>query len=537
MRKCQSGIIAIALALAVAACGGSKAQSNGKQAGNDAGSSKSYAVLRWGTYAFGSKLEWRKEPGAAVVGVETLAVQGLVTFEPNGKLKPALASSIENPNPTTYVYHIRSGVKFSNGRPLTVADVVYSLDLNLGKESATRTYWEDVSSVSAGGEHAVVVKLKRPNALWPDYLAATDQIVEKAAVEKAGGEKVLGTPSGLPVGTGPWKIDSFTPEVGVKLSRNPYWNGPPQPASRIEVIDFKTEAAEALALRSGAIDGASYFSTPKLFQDIPGARLLTTPGYSLTFAALNTTAAPFNDVHVRRAVAYAANVEGMLKAAFPPGLATETSTYAARASFVDLGSSSEVDKALEALPKYEFDLAAAKRELAQSAYPHGFTTTLQVSQGDSTELDIAEIMVADLAKIGIKVKLHEFAASEYPGLFSGKFAMWLQNYGSTYPDPDALLTVMLAPSNISPPGSGLNGARYDSTEVGKLLTKQREALNPSDRLSLISTLLKVAGREVPYVPLLTPAENVALSDKYVFPTFTQWTIYFDSFALHVRLAE
>jgi peptide/nickel transport system substrate-binding protein len=537
MRKCLYGAVALVLALVVAGCGASKGQSQNTASNGGAGSSKSYAELRWGTYSFGSKLEWRKELGVAVASIEGLAVRGLVAYEPNGKLKLDLASSIENPNATTYVYHLRSGVKFSDGRTLTAADVVYSMNLNLGKESAVRAYWEDVSSVSAHGDLTVVVKLKRPNALWPEYLATTDQIVEKAAAEKVGGEKVLGTPSGVPIGTGPWKIDSFTPDVGVTLSRNPYWTGPPQPAAKIDIVDFKTEAAEALALRSGAIDGACFYSTPKLFLNIPGVRELTAPGLSLTMVEMNTTTPPFNNVHVRRAIAYAADVKGMIKALFPAGYASEDTTYAPRASFTGIGSANQISEMLGMLPKYSFDLVAAKRELSKSAYPHGFTTTLQVGAGDSVELGVAEVLVSDLAKIGITVDIHQFTSNEFPNMFAGKFTMWLQNYTSVYSDPEAVFSLMLSPSQINPPGSGLNGARFNNAEVTKLLTAQREALNPAARLRLIGKLLRIAGAEAPYVALLTPDAYTALSDKYVYPAFSSWTNLYGSFAMDVKLAK
>jgi peptide/nickel transport system substrate-binding protein len=536
MRKRVGGCAALVLVMAlVAACGGGKAQT-GKSV-SQTGSSRPYPELRWGVSAFGSKLELRKELSVAISSIEGLAVQGLEAFEPDGKLKPELASSTEQPNPTTYVYHLKAGVKFSDGKPLTVADVIYSLKLDLGSESAVKGYWENVSSVSAQGSSAVVVKLKRPNALWPEYLALTDQIVEQEAAEEAGGEKTLGTENNLPVSTGPWKIDSFTPEVGVKLSRNPYWSGPRQGADKIDVSVFKTEASEALALRSDAIDGASFYSAPKLFLNIPGVRELTAPGVSLEFLEMNTTAKPFDNVYVRRAIGYAANVKGMLRAMFPPGFATEETTFASRESFANLGSPAEVNAMLDSLPKYEFDLTAAKRELAKSPYPHGFSTTLQVAAGSPVELGLGEILASDLAKVGITVKIHEFTASEYPDLFAGKYAIWLQGYASNYPDPESMFSLLLSPSQIDPPGSGLNGSRYRNDEVAKLLIEQREKLNPAQRLQVIGRLLKVAGKDEPYAILFTPAESIALSDRYVFPTFSPWTNLYGPFAAGVRLAK
>ncbi len=114
------------------------------------------------------------------VQIESLVVQGLVEPEPSGKLKLGLASSVEHPNPTTYIYNIRKNVKFSDGRLLTAADVVYSLDQNIAnKESGMKSFWVDVASISSRGNSTVVMKLKQPNPVWPDIIASSGQVYEK----------------------------------------------------------------------------------------------------------------------------------------------------------------------------------------------------------------------------------------------------------------------------------------------------------------------------------------------------------------------
>lgn len=186
MKKHLCAIVAIALSLAIAACGGGGSQSSSKTAGGGTGSSKSYAVLHWGVPIFPSPIYGVDNGYYQADLIEQLAVQNLQEFEPSGKVKLGLASSVEHPDATTYVYNLRSGVKFSDGTPLTVADVVFSLDHNInGKESAVKLQWQDVASVSAKGSSAVVVKLKRPNAAWPQIMAFTSQIIEKAAAERS----------------------------------------------------------------------------------------------------------------------------------------------------------------------------------------------------------------------------------------------------------------------------------------------------------------------------------------------------------------
>src|ERR1700733_11877189 len=337
MRKYLCVGLVLLLAVGVAACGGSggKGQESNSASSGGAGSSKQYAELRWGSTPFPGPINLNNNLWAQVGSIESLAVQSLVELEPDGKVKPGLASSIEHPNPTTYIYNFRHGVKFSDGTPLTVADVVFSLERNvIGKESEVKSFWEDVSSVSAHGSSAVVVKLKRPNAVWPSIMSVTSQIVEKAEAERVG-EKALGTAGHLPIGTGPWKLDSFKPEVSVQLSRNPYWTGPPQPASKITISLFKDEASLALAMRSGSIDGTFNYLSPKLFASIPGAGQSTAPGTDLLMLEINTKRPPFNDVHVHRAISYATDVPAIIKALYP-GTATEDVTISPASLFADL---------------------------------------------------------------------------------------------------------------------------------------------------------------------------------------------------------
>lgn len=534
MRKCLRIGVAFVLTIIIAGCGSqaSKVASSG-----GTGSSKSYPELRWGITVTLTDVEFRKNIGNPSATLEHLVVQSLVEFEADGKVKLGLAKSVEQPNPTTYIYKLKPGVRFSDGKLMTAADVVYSLDLNEGKESQTKTYWEDVSSVSSRGSSTVVVKLKRPNVLWPEYMAETGEVIEKAAAEKVG-EKTLGTPNGLPIGTGPWKFDSFKPEVSVTYSRNPYWSGPPQPAAKITISSFSTEASLALAMRSGAIDGMYQFVNPKLFVNLPNTRILKAPSPEVEFVAMNTQVAPFSDVHVRRAVGYAADVEGMLKAFFPGGGYAEASRTIAPADLFDnIGSASQAREALAALPKYEFNLAAARRELAKSAYPHGFTTTIRVPPGQAIALGVAQVLAADLAKIGIIVKVNEFKVDEYPAIFAGKLAMMVEGYPAFYPDPEAQLSLMLPSSQINPPGSGVNLARFRDAEVDRLMAEQRETSDASSRLKLLDRLANIVAEKVPYRPLYSIDALAGVSDKFVYPTFSQWSILFTPWAMDVRLAS
>ncbi|HEV7941636.1 MAG TPA: ABC transporter substrate-binding protein [Solirubrobacteraceae bacterium] len=524
----------LALIIVLGGCGGKGQASNAASGGS--GSAKPYAELRWGVTPFPGPINLNNNLWAQVGSIESLAVQSLVELEPDGKIKPGLASSIEHPNATTYVYNIRPGVKFSDGKPLTVADVVFSLQRNVtGKESEVKSFWEGVSSIAAQGKSAVVIKLKRPNAVWPSIVSVSSQIIEKAQAEMVG-EKALGTAGHLPIGTGPWKLDSFKPEVNVQLSRNPYWTGPQPPASKITVDLFKEESQIALALRSGEIDGTFNYLSPKLFGDIQGVRQSTAPGTNLLMLEINTKRPPFNDVHVRRAIAYATDVPAIIKALYP-GAATEDVTISPASLFADLGTSSQVGEMLGNLPKYDLDLAAAKRELAKSPYPHGFTMKVQALSADTIEVDVAQIVAADLAKIGIKATVQGIPLDENSNMYGNKVSVWVNEYYAFYPDSEGLIGSLLPPSQIRPPGSGLNVAAYRNAEVDKLLPEELETTDPTQRLKLLGKMLGIEGAEVPYRPLYTHDAFLALSEKLVFPTFSAWSSVYTPWAIDVKPAQ
>ena len=534
MRKYAYGGLALVVALAVTACGGS-GQTARTLGGT--GSSKPYPELRWGSLTFPGVLDWPRSPNGQELAVESLAVNNLMEFAPDGKVKPGLASSVEHPSATTYVYHLRS-VKFSDGKPMTAADVVFSLERNITlKEAWLKPYWEDVASIAAPSSSTVVVKLKQPTAVFEDIVAFSGEVVEKASTEKLS-EKEIGTPGHLLIGTGPWKFDSYQPEASVELSRNRYWTGEPVTAQKITVDLFKSEASMALAMRSHGIDGAMGYLSPKIFGKLPETRELTAPGITVDFASANTVLPPFNDVHVRRALAYATNAAGMIKAFYPPGTATQDSSIVPDSLFANLGSQSQVGEVLGAVPKYEFNLAKAKQELAKSAYPHGFSTEVEVEAASSGLIAAAEIISADLAKIGIDAKVKEVQGTEVASvMLGGKSKIQLNEIGAVYPDPEGIMSLILSPSQISPPGGGINTSNYKSPKFDRLLAEQIEVTEPSKRLGMIGQMLATEGEDAPLWPLYTHLTFGVLSDKYAISGFSWWSMLWDPWALNIKLAS
>jgi peptide/nickel transport system substrate-binding protein len=530
MKKFTAVGAVLTLAFVLAACGGGSSGSSGATS-SATGSSEPFPVLHWTSTPI-QRADVVTGFSFGTFSLVAPVTQGLMSYDKEGKVIPGLASSVDNPDPTTYIYHLKQGIKFSDGKPLTVEDVVFSLMRNLGKESQSASNFEDVASIKAQGSDAVVIKLKEADVTWPNVPAFCGQILEKAAALKGGIEK-LGTPANLPIGTGPYKFTDFNPQTGATLDLNPYWKGQKQTAQEVQVKILKEDSQIALAMRSGEADGSSWPVSERAYAS-SGAQIVTTPGVNQMALSMNTLVAPFNDIHVRKAIAYATDRKGMIEAIFE-GKAELSQTLTPISLYGSIAPAAEVEKTFGSLPNYEFDLAAAKAEMAKSKYPEGFSTTFVA---EPTAVKVAQALAPDLAKIGIKMKVEQVTEAAYIEYLFGprdKLGLTMGYYGAVYPDPSSLMNFWLSPSQAKL--NGLNSANYKSAEMAKLLSEQSKATNGDERLQLINSAFQLMKEEVPYVPLFAPQQFIVVSPKFVFEDYSPWTLSFTPWPLLVKKAS
>jgi peptide/nickel transport system substrate-binding protein len=528
MNKYLATGAALALTLAVAACGGGSGNDNTSAAGSPA-TSEPIGELSWSSLPI-RRADVQTSFDHATASIVSPVVQGLVTYDVDGKVIPALASSVKQRDDVTYAYRLRDGITFSDGTPLTMKDVVWSLNRNFAKDANTSANYTNVKSVKAEGDE-VVFKLKQPDVAFPNLPAFSGQIIQKAAAERGGVEKI-GTPSNLPVGTGPYMFESFSPDTGAVLVANPHWYGEKPSVQKVTIKFLKDDSALALAMRSGDVDGAFFFNNPRLFK-FPGVKLIEGPGASQMTLSLNTIVPPFDDVHVRKAIAYATDREGLLAAALG-GSGKVAETLTPPSLYANIAPVDEVNAKFDALPRYDYDIEAAKAELAKSRYPDGFTTTFPA---DPESVKVAQGLAPDLAKIGIKLNIDEISTNDYLALLYGprdKIGMLMGFYGATYPDPSGLMTWWLSPEQARV--NGLNSANWKNAEVGRLLSEQSQAEDGAERLQLITEVFKYMKEEVPYVPLFAPDEYMVIGDDYTMAEYSPWLRSFTPWPTQVRKA-
>ena len=326
--------------------------------------------------------------------------QGLVQVNPSGPgFLPLLADHWSvSTDKLTYTFHIRQGVKFSNGKPLTSADVLYSL---------TRTEKPSISllnflvaktaSMTAPSPSSFVITLKSP---WPSLLA--DLASPNGAIYPAGAFTNATAKSFFnvhPIGTGPFVLTSSVPNTSYVVTRNKYyWNKADYPhLSSITFQIVTDDTARATAVLGGRADVADSPPANEVasFKSNSSVRVVTTPYSIVELLALNTTKAPMNNIKVREAISLAMNRSAIVQSGLF-GYGTPATTFIVgppKNTFQNPG-----------LNLYPFDLAKAKQLMKQSGVATPLTIPFEVSTGTAQDA-ILNIAQADLAQIGIHLQV------------------------------------------------------------------------------------------------------------------------------------
>ena len=453
----------------------------------------------------------------------------LMKIGSGNQLEPWLAQSVDEQSPTVYVYHLRHGVTFWDGDPMTSADVVNTLEFYSQPGSTLASYYTALKSVTASGPDTVVVTLKQPDAAWPYTAAIGGGIFEKKFQQEHGSQ--MGHPGVGVMATGPYEIKSFDPTTGLELSANPHYWGGAVPVRQISVRFFATDTSMALAYRAGEIDVA-FPQSAQQFESPCGCHVLSAATDSSAGIAMNVNIAPWNNIHVRRAVAYAVDRPAEIAASGDPS--TPDTTTLAPTELEELGSPAQVNALVNALPNYPYNLASAKAELAKSPYPHGFTATTYTLQFGVYTPE-TEVVAAQLAKIGLKLTIKELTFDGWIAKWSGPrtTGFWVvTNLTGTGPDPDSDARWMLTEGSGTDSG-GADIAGYNSPVVNQLVDAADGTQDKAKRLALYGQALKIVASDVPYVMLYTHSSDLALSAKFRWPGFNQY-FYTSPWALSLR---
>jgi peptide/nickel transport system substrate-binding protein len=480
------------LAAILSACGGA----------NNTASSSSASTGASGTPKKGGTLKVATQAPSAAVNPLTVADSGglamvnqtgeFLAFDNNLKqmLQPMLALSWKpNSDATVWTFKLRPGVTFHNGQPMTADDVVYSWTEYSNPKNASSALSAIggvflPSGVKKVDSMTVAFHLEAPNGNFP-YLVSSDSYGAVIVPKGTDFNKWQSTF----VGTGAFKLKSYTQNVGAQFVPNPsHWGGGPYLDST-NFTFYTSQPPQILALQGGQVDVITQFV-------VQGAQgLLNNPSYTIITLkssnhrelSMRTDQAPFTDPRVRQAVALTMDRPGMVAALLAgKGQLGNDSVFAPVFPSTDTS-----------IPQRKQDIAKAKQLLAAAGHPNGFSTSL-VSEIYQEMPALAQVMKANLAKAGINASLKVETQTQYYGKSTVGNSDWLDSTMSLVDYGNRGVPNVFLSSTLTSTGTW-NAARFKNPTYDKLVKQYVAASDLQTQKQLAGQIQTLLLQETPVV--------------------------------------
>jgi len=427
---------------------------------------------------------------------------GLVGLNEKLEVVPDIAERWDvSDDGTVYTFHLRPGVTFHDGKPVTARDVKYSIERSCDPATGSRTaslYLDDivgakdklegkateVRGVRVIDDHTVEIVIDAPKAYFLSKLTYhTAFVVDKANVESGSNW------TDWPNGTGPFKLKVKTPERIVLVKNPGYYGG----EIALEEVTYQIilggssmtlyEQDQLDVVEVGPADVERVLDPASPLN----RELVVVPALDVWYVGFDTQQKPFDDVKVRQAFALATNRRGIVDVMFkkmrheargilPPGMPG-------------------YNESLEGLP---FDPQKARDTLAASSYggPDSLPPIVFTISGSGGTNPLAEALV-DMYKeyLGVEVQLQQVEQGFFDGLHEHKYQMFMLGWIADYPDPQNFLDILFHS------GTEGNNSRYANPSVDDLLEKARVEPDPARRMALYQQAEEIIVREAPWVPL------------------------------------
>jgi len=420
--------------------------------------------------------------------IDGLLFDDLLTRDDHLNVQPQLAERWEIPDPRTYVFHLRRGVKFHDGRALTSQDVKWTFDSLLqGKIHSTKSAaYQYVDHIEASDDYTVVFHLKEPFAtlLWN----LSDGAI--GIVPFGSGEEM----AAHPIGSGPFRFVSAEQDKEVILERNDDYWGEKAHLQRVRFAVVPDTTTRALELRKGSADVAISALTGDLVVALarePNLEVLRGPGTILSYLALNVRDPILKDVRVRQALAYAID-RG-------PIIHYLLHDFARPAYSILPPESWAYDPDI---PHYAYDPERARRLLDQAGYPAAggarFHLTMKTSTEEGTRL-LAAVLQQQLREVGVALDIRTFEfATFFADVTRGAYQVHSLRWVGGNENPD-IFEYVFHSSKFSPHGA--NRTFYANPRVDVLIDQARSEPNEKTRKVLYSEIQEVLAEDLPYIDL------------------------------------
>jgi peptide/nickel transport system substrate-binding protein len=517
-RVSRRGFLGGTLATGALAAAGCSSSSSSAKPGSSAGASLD--SLTWSFDQVATNLDPIKAGDLPSEAAISSSVQGLVVYNAAGVIEPYLAESWSHPDPVTWVFNIRPGVRFWDGSVMTMEDVLYSINrLIHGNGTIFGGLFGTVTSVKQTGAMQLTITLSSPN---PEFLGLANFLFVGQKAYTEAHNSSLGTPGSLGMFTGPYILDGYVPNESVTLTKfDGYW-GQKGVAKKVTFQFITDDNTRRLALESGQLDGG--FNVPPTdiasWRQLSNTNVVVKPNLQIGYLSMDVKQSPWSDVHVRRAVAHCVDQAGIVKSIMG-GVPTAATSITPPGEWAPVGlSANEALASYQKFQAYPFDVSMAAAELKQSAFPHGFTAKFPVPPTPPYLSSIAQSIAQNLKQIGITLNIVSVQENEYEaGFFTNKNNTGIQilENGPTVDDPSDFPSIMLGSASIV--DGGWNTANYVNPRVQQLIAQESAAAKPADRVAPIMEMLDIASQDVPYVMNYWNEGAMAISQNLTYPGF------------------
>jgi peptide/nickel transport system substrate-binding protein len=440
---------------------------------------------------------------AAAINPITIADQGgldmlgqvgewLAFCDQHNNYHPWLATSWSaNADASVWTFKIRQGVKFNDGTPMTVDDVVYSFKSQCDPKSASNALSVFGGTLVPDGvvkvdDSTVAFHLAQPDGNFIDAVSPNNynMVIVPNGYDFGSYQKSF-------IGTGRFKMVSYTATVGATFARNPHYWGKPALPAKTEFTFFSEDPAIATALQAGSIDCVGQFTVTNSPQMLTGNfNVIALKASSHRELSMRTDIAPFTSKYVRQAIAYTLDRPATVAALFK--------------GYAEVGNDSPFAPVFTStdtsVPQRAKNLALAKELLAKGGVPRGFSTPLFTEQ-DQEIAQLAQIVKQAASQIGVDIKLTVESTSKYYGKAVFGNSDWLDgqmslvDYGARAV-PNLFLEAPLQSINAKTGQGSWNAARFNNPTYDTLskqfvaavdLSTQRRIAGQIERLLLDET--------------------------------------------------
>ncbi|HEV8268833.1 MAG TPA: ABC transporter substrate-binding protein [Thermoanaerobaculia bacterium] len=419
--------------------------------------------------------------------------EGLIRFDRGLSPEPALAERWESPDDLTWIFTLRPGARFSDGSPVTAADVTASLEAARSKPWVSRIFLQAIESVKALDESRVQIRTRSPYTLLLSKLhygfVLPAREMDKVPV--------------APIGAGPYRLESWTKGKELVLGRNARYRGGEAPFEKVRFEVVPDAKARILRVQTGKAQIADAIPLGELdaLSRDARVRVLSAPGPRVLFLGYHFDEAPFSDPRVREAVDLAIDREELIRRA----LFNHAVPASQLVSPMVFGHDPDIAFTRPDRPR-------ARRLLAEAGYPNGLAIPLDGPDNRyAGDVEILGEVARQLAEVGIRADAKSRPKEEwFPMVTEGRSRFFLMGWACETRDAGDALDVLMHTRTPDGLGAG-NDERVSDKELDALIEKANVSPNLRMRHELLVKAVRRVAALHAVVPLVIQTETLLVS--------------------------